>query len=67
MADEIDAAYETEQRHLAAALKARHDVLEATGFCANCNESISPQRVFCGKDCSDDWHWIQKLKKLSGR
>ena len=67
MSDEADQAAEQQERHLAAALRTREPVVSATGFCAHCNDACNPNRVFCSKDCSEDWHWAQKIKKLSGR
>lgn len=67
MADEADQAQEVEERHLAAALRAREPVVCATGYCAYCNEVCNPVRVFCSSECSSDWHLEMKIRKLRGR
>jgi hypothetical protein len=67
MSDEADLAAHAEELHLAAALRVRQAVVEATGFCAHCNDAAPGKAVFCSPDCRVDFEWVQNLKRLSGR
>jgi hypothetical protein len=66
MSDEADLAADAEQKHLAAALRVRQPVVEATGFCAHCNDATPVKAVFCSPECRTDFEWTQKLKRISG-
>lgn len=40
--------------------------LPATGFCHWCNDPVKG-RVFCSKDCSEDWEHDRLRRKATGR
>jgi len=69
--DEADLAYDSEQRHLSQALAAqrrRNDVLQqATGSCHFCgNTEGIADRLFCDRDCADDWEYENALRRKLG-
>lgn len=73
MADEADMAQELEElalKHALAHRKAGAN-LPPKGSCYNCAEALPPVkegkelrhvRIFCDKDCGDDWEEREKLK-----
>ena len=72
MADDFDRASDREMadRELSIAqARAKNQPLKFTGFCLYCNERITIGR-FCNKDiedCSDRWHFEQKMRGVMGR
>lgn len=64
MADEADHAQELEQLALDHALAARRPGvrLAPRGFCHNCNGPVEAPRIFCDKDCADDYESLQRAK-----
>jgi hypothetical protein len=58
MADEIDIANDRAQQDLDLALSCarRHEpALPPTGWCYNCAELLNDDRLFCDRDCRDDY------------
>ncbi len=58
MADEIDIANDRAQQDLDEALAraCRHEpALAPTGWCYNCAEPMADDRLFCDRDCRDDY------------
>jgi hypothetical protein len=71
MADEADLAFDSEQRYLTQALLAqrrRSGVLQQpTGACQHCgNTEAIADRLFCDRDCADDWEYAQALRRKLG-
>lgn len=71
MADEADLAFDAEQRHLTQALAAqtqRSRVLQQpTGSCHYCgNTEGIAHRLFCDRDCADDWEYERALRRKVG-
>ena len=70
MADEADLAFDAEQRHLRHALAAqtqRSRVLQPTGCCHFCgNTEDLADRLFCDRDCADDWEYESSLRRKVG-
>lgn len=76
MADEADMAKELEELALKHALAHRKVVVSLfpKGFCYNCDEQLKSEikdserqhvRIFCDKDCADDWEKLQAARKRS--
>lgn len=40
--------------------------LPSIGVCHNCESSINGGRVFCSKECSDDWDARQEARRRNG-
>lgn len=67
MADEADQAQVQEQRDLAVALRVRFTTLSATGACHSCDAHVRAGRLFCDRDCLDDWERAEAARKREGR
>lgn len=64
MSDVLDMASATTELHLQAAIQQARTIkrtLPFTGLCHNCEEGIVSPKLFCDKDCSDDYH--KRLKR----
>jgi hypothetical protein len=71
MADEVDIAFEAQERHLSLALAAQRKAggqrLQATGICHYCgNPQDMGVRLFCDSDCSQDWEREDSLRRKQG-
>ncbi|GAC1529370.1 MAG: hypothetical protein NVS2B4_07670 [Ramlibacter sp.] len=68
--DEADLAFDSEQRYLSQALaaQARSRVLQQpTGCCQHCgNTEGLDDRLFCDRDCADDWEYERALRRKLG-
>ena len=68
--DEADLAFDSEQRYLTQALAAqrtRTGGLRPIGSCHNCGESEAiGDRLFCDRDCADDWEYQDSLRRRLG-
>ena len=68
--DEADLAFDSEQRYLTQALaaQARSRVLQQpTGCCQYCgNTEGLADRLFCDRDCADDWEYERALRRKLG-
>lgn len=45
----------------------REHGMQPTGFCLYCGESVQKHHLFCCGDCSTDWHYEQKMKRINGK
>jgi hypothetical protein len=71
MADEVDLAFEAQERHLSMAIAAQRRAggrqLKATGSCHWCgNDQDLGVRLFCDADCSGDWERADSLRRKQG-
>lgn len=71
MADEADLAFDAEQRHLRYALAAHShshkDLPHPTGSCHFCgNTEGLENRLFCDRDCAEDWEYERTLRRKVG-
>jgi len=75
MADEVDVANDSVERALEQALRAVRStpVLPPKGTCYFCEEELEPveeggkavhKKLFCDRDCADDWEREQKARRL---
>lgn len=57
MPDDFDRAsdLEQQQRELALRQARGQPTMPAVGACYNCGEDLPPGRLFCDKDCRDDF------------
>lgn len=66
--DDADMTAEREERH--ADLLRRYSkpvaLIEATGFCLNCEEVLGDGLRFCDSACRDDWQRRERIRKLKG-
>ena len=67
MADIADMSDDRIEIDLAAARAKRHPSLPRLGMCHYCEEKVGPSELFCGRDCSQDWHDEQAAMKRNGR
>lgn len=75
MADEVDMANDSVERALEHALKQIRSApaMAPKGFCYFCEEPLEPaeengelvhRRLFCDRDCADDWEREQRARRL---
>jgi len=56
MSDEADVAQMHIEREVEIALKSRkREVVEATGYCLNCEAPLQEGHRWCDHDCMSDW------------
>jgi hypothetical protein len=72
MADEVDLAFEAQERHLSMAIAAQRRAgshrLQASGSCHWCgNVEQMGSRLFCDSECSRDWDREDSLRRKQGR
>jgi hypothetical protein len=64
--DEADLTQEREERMMAALRRAGPKIeLEADGSCHYCSEPVPPGAKFCNLECSSDWQYEQKQRRLN--
>jgi hypothetical protein len=71
MADEVDLAFEAQERHLSMAIAAQRRAgsrqLKPMGSCHWCgNTEDLGVRLFCDADCSRDWEREDSLRRKQG-
>lgn len=59
MADDADYASLNQEIQNELALKNRPKPLRYLGWCRNCEEPLPHPKVFCDKDCGDDYARLQ--------
>ena len=73
MADDVDTACELEEVEresgIAAARRAlEHPEIKPNGRCHACEAPVDKPKLFCDRDCADDWQWYQDgLRRKVGR
>lgn len=71
MADEVDLAFEAQERHLSMAIAAQRRAggcrLKPMGSCHWCgNDQDLGVRLFCDAECSRDWEREDSLRRKQG-
>lgn len=71
MADEVDLAFEAQERHLSMAIAAQRRAgtrqLKPIGSCHWCgNDQDLGVRLFCDAECSGDWEREDSLRRKQG-
>lgn len=68
MSDHADVSDQHIETFLATAIaKARRQTrLESDGRCAFCDEPVDIGKVFCDRDCRDDYEKERRLEKIAG-
>jgi hypothetical protein len=71
MADEADRSDERIQQMIDDGIaRARRQVersLPSIGVCHNCESEVGSGRIFCSKECSDDYDAITAARKRNGQ
>lgn len=71
MADDADLAEERIENMISDGMaRARRELersLPSIGICHHCESPVQNGRIFCSKECSDDWQALHDAKKRNGR
>lgn len=67
--DEADRASLEEERALREATyrASRTPHLKPTGVCHWCDEPVEENRIFCDRDCREDWERAEAARERNGR
>lgn len=64
--DDADITTEREEKMMQLLRRATpKDELEVTGFCAYCGDAIQLPKKFCNHECTTDWEYEQKQRRLN--
>ncbi len=66
MADEADIANRVMEQQVAQSRAYRRDEgrLQPRGVCHNCAETIARPKLFCDRDCADDFEWLRSRRGI---
>lgn len=63
--DEADMAQGQIEQAMAVLLARRKPELPFIGACHYCEEPVQEPRRFCSGDCSEDWEFEQRMRRLN--